>query len=583
MADAIYKVQAPDGSILTIQGPEGASPEQIQNVAREQYMAQKAPTDTGGGAATGVFPQMTGRRQLQDTERSANIPQALAESVGAGVLRLPASVGQYFGSDALTKIANSIQAHAGDISYPAVGELGNLGGEMLGTALPVTKAVQLASKIPNALGKSSMFKGAVGAGTAGALTPTAPTEDYGDFASAKAKQIALSMGLGAPTAKASQMFMNPQIPSDLQKLMDLGMTKFTPGQLAGNLPFIGPALREGEKKLTSVPVLGDIIGSGLRESFKDFNKAIGNKALEPLGKTLPKTVEAGEDMIKYIKSTVENSYNDILKRATFRDYWDNKLGTNTVERLSNNATRGMHPLVEAEKKQFERDVFDNIITPIDQNKIMTGAEFRGMEKYLGRQSTKAFESGQEDMGFAYSKLQNALRDELTRQNPAIGKQLEKTHDVFKNLLPLEKASAMRGSQDRVFTPAGFKSGVESTAGRSNVATGMGRFMPESKMASNVLGSNVPDSGTASRTMMANLVLGGGSGYAGGVPLALSSLAGSAMYSPLGMKVMTNLATKRPQMMRKMEPAVSGGLSSLTGTVASTPDLTDLGTINVPAR
>jgi hypothetical protein len=360
------------------------------------------------------------------------------------------------------------------------------------------------------------------------------------------------------------MLMNPKVSSDIQKLMDMGMTKFTPGQLAGALPIIGPTLREGEKKLTSVPILGDIIGSGLRESFKDFNKAMGNKALEPMGKTIPKGVEAGEDMIKHIKTTVENSYDDILKRATFRDHWDNRLKTNTVERLSNDATRVMHPMVESEKKQFERDVFDNIITPIDQNKIMTGAEFRGMEKYLGRQSTKAFESGQDDMGFAYSKLQEKLRDELRRQNPAIGKQLEKTHEVFKNLMPLEKAAAMRGSQDRVFTPAGFKSGVESTAGRSNVATGMGRFMPESKMASNVLGGTVPDSGTAGRTLLANALLGTGTGAVGGMPLALSSLAGSAMYSPLGMKVMTNMATKRPQMMRNMQPYASSGLSTLTG-------------------
>jgi len=551
-------VKMPDGTIIK-NVPDNYSQEDL--LAQYSQMKQ-APEE--GGAVTGLYPQMTGRRSQQDPERAKNIPLAVGEAGLAGLMSAPAALAQFFGTDKPAQMVQDIKKHASEMSYPAVAELGSLGGEMALTAPMAMKAYQMAGKIPNFLGKSELFKSGAGALTSSLLTPVKPTEDMGEFAKEKSKEALKSTLLGGAVGKGTQMLMNPKVSSDIQKLMDMGMTKFTPGQLAGALPIIGPTLREGEKKLTSVPILGDIIGSGLRESFKDFNKAMGNKALEPMGKTIPKGVEAGEDMIKHIKTTVENSYDDILKRATFRDHWDNRLKTNTVERLSNDATRVMHPMVESEKKQFERDVFDNIITPIDQNKIMTGAEFRGMEKYLGRQSTKAFESGQDDMGFAYSKLQNALRDELRRQNPAIGKQLEKTHEVFKNLMPLEKAAAMRGSQDRVFTPAGFKSGVESTAGRSNVATGMGRFMPESKMASNVLGGTVPDSGTAGRTLMANALLGTGTGAVGGMPLALSSLAGSAMYSPLGMKVMTNMATKRPQMMRNMQPYASSGLSTLTG-------------------
>jgi len=581
MADAIYKVQAPDGSILTIQGPEGATPEQIQSVAREQYMAQKAPTETGGGAVTGVFPQMTGRRQLQDTERSANIPQALAESVGAGILKAPAAVGQFFGSDALSKIANAIQAHAGEISYPAVAELGGLGGEMLGTAVPVAKGIQMAGKIPNALGKSELFKGAVGAGIAGGLTPTAPTEDYGDFASQKAKQVFLSAGIGAPVAKVTQMLLNPKISPDLQKLMDLGMDKFTLGQLSSGLPFIGTALREGEKKATSVPLVGDIIGSGLRTSFKDFNKAMANKALEPLGITVPKGVKEGNETNQWINKEINDAYDNVVNNSVFRRDVIDTNGQNVAQRLLAESQR-LAPFIPSYAKDFNKNVIGDIIKPIENSKIMGGDSYRALEKRLGELTTEAYAKSS-DLGKAYEKMLESLRSELAIQNPTVSKHLLNTHEVFKNMKVIEEASSRRAQDLGIYTPEQFSSAVKAKAGKQQTSMGMGRFVDEAQSAKNVLGGTVPDSGTAGRTAVQNLFLGGGLGAVGGLPLLVKGAIAGGAYSPLGMKVMTNLATKRPQMMRSAQPAVSGGLSSLTGTVASNPDVTDLGTINVPAR
>jgi hypothetical protein len=567
-------VKMPDGTVIK-NVPDNYSQEDLL----AQYSQMKG-TEPEAKASTGVFPQMTGRRQLQDTERSANIPQALLESVSAGMLKMPAAVGQFFGSDALSKIANAVQAHAGEISYPAVAELGGLGGEMLGTAVPVAKGIQMAGKIPNALGKSELFKGAVGAGMAGALTPTAPTENYGDFATQKAKQVALSTAIGAPVAKASQMLLNPKISPDLQKLMDLGMERFTPGQLASGLPFVGNALREGEKKATSVPLVGDIIGSGLRTSFKDFNKAMANKALEPLGITVPKGVKEGAETNQWINKEVGDAYDNVVNNSIFRRDVIDPSGRNVAQRLEAEANK-LKPFVPSYGEEFTKAITKDIINPINNSKIMGGDAYRALEKRLGDLTTKAYAESS-DLGIAYEKMLESLRHELALQNPAVSKHLLNTHEVFKNMKVIEEASSRRANDLGVYTPEQFSSAVKAKAGKEQTAMGMGRFVDEAQSAKNVLGSTVPDSGTAGRTMMASLLT-GGLGAIGGVPLLVKGAVAGGAYSPLGMKVMTNLATKRPQMMRSAQPAVSGGLSSLTGTVASNPDVTDIGTINVPAQ
>lgn len=554
-------VKMPDGTVIK-NVPE--------NYSQEDLLAQlNAMRQTEGGAATGVFPQMTGRRSVQDTERSANIPQALAESVSAGVMKMPAAIGQFFGSDALAKIVNSMQAHAGEISYPAVSELGSLGGEMLGTGLPVTKAVQAVGKIPSALAKSSALKGAVGAGVAGALTPTAPTENYGDFASEKAKQIALSAGIGAPVAKASQMLLNPKVSPELQKLMDMGMTKFTPGQLASGIPAVGTALREGEKKATSIPLVGDVIGSSLRTSFKDFNKAMANKAIEPLGIKVPKDVKEGAETNQWINKEIGDAYDNVVNGAVFRRDMIDPSGRNVAQRLEAEAQK-IAPFIPSYAKDFNKNVVGDIIQPIQNSKIMGGDAYRALEKRLGDLTTEAYAKSS-DLGMAYEKMLDTLRHELAIQNPAVSKHLLNTHEVFKNMKVLEEASSRRAADQGVYTPEQFSSAVKAKAGKGQTAMGMGRFVDEAQAANKVLGNTVPDSGTAGRTMMSNLVLGGGAGALGGLPLLVKGAIAGGAYSPLGMKVMTNMATKRPQMVRNIEPAVTGGLSSLTGTVASNPE------------
>jgi len=588
MADAIYKVQTPDGSILTIQGPEGATPEQIENVAREQYMAQKAPTDTGGGAATGVFPQMTGRRQLQDTERSANMPQAVAESALAGLMSAPAALAQFANVQAPADIVQRLRQHASDISYPAVSTAGSLMGEGAMVGPLAMKAYQMAGKIPSALGKSELFKSGIGGLTSGLLTPTKPTDSYGEFLEEKAPATLASTAGGALVGKGTQMLMNPKVTPEMQKLIDMGIKEFTPGQLAGQIPFIGKALQNTEKLATSMPISGMLIRNELESVNKSMNKAVANEALKHIGEQLPKGIEAGTEMMSFLNNKVNNSYTNIANKIDFTPK------PNTLSNLASvevNALRGLHP---DKKEEFASIIKDNFYTPLLQgNYKLTGQQFRDAESDLGTLA-KDLMSGSDAqnrrLGKAVRAFQEGLRDELANVNPAHAKELKGIHEFFKRYLRIEDSARKLGAEGSVFTPSQFASSTHKMGTNAQQATRTGLMEPQAENIKNVLGPTLPDSFTAQRLMtgqgMGKLV--GGTAVEGlsntvaglGMPLALTG----SMYNPVSRKLLSNVVTSpRPQFVKNAQPYASSGLSALTGMSNAQPDLTDLGTINVPSR
>ena len=450
MADTIYKVQAPDGSILKIQGPEGATPEQIENFAREQYMAQKAPTDTEGGAATGVFPQMTGKRQLQDTERSANMPQALAESAIAGLLSAPASIAQFANIHTPADIVQRLKQHASDISYPAVSTAGSLVGEGATVGPLAMKAYQLAGKIPNVLGKSELFKSGLGGLTAGLLTPTKPTETYGEFLEEKVPATLASTAMGSVLGKGSQMLMNPKITPEMQKMIDMGIKEFTPGQLAGQIPYIGKALQNTEKLATSMPLAGMFIRSELEAVNKNMNKAVANEALKHIGEQLPKDVKAGTEMMSYLNNKVKTSYDNIANKIDFVPT------PTTLTNLANVEIKATSGLTPAKKTEFAEIIKSNFYDPLLDKYKLSGQQFRDAESDLGT-IAKDLMSGSDAqnrrLGKAVRAFQESLRDELANVNPAHAKELKNIHEFFKRYLRIEKASGTIGAEGSVFTPS----------------------------------------------------------------------------------------------------------------------------------
>jgi len=441
----------------------------------------------------------------------------------------------------------SVAEFGGELASPLPIKGGNL----------VEKAVTTIPKV----GSSIMARmGAQGA-TQAAFTPTEnPDLSYPEFLSEKAKQMGAGTAGGALFGKATQLGLSPQVSEKLQMLKDMGMNKFTPGQLMSQLPFVGKSIQNLESNLTSLPFTGSMVAYGQRVAAEDFNKAMANQVLKPLGESVPKDVKAGNELLTHVNDKISNAYKGIENKIDFKVLTDPKTNSNTITRLNNVVDTSSRDLVPEAATMVSEIVKRSFYEPLIKNYGLSGAQFRTAEKSLGAQANSLIQSGdpiKRDAGFAIRNFQDALRNELTLQNPQVGRELMNIHDAFKKYLRIERAAAYRGADEGVFGPAQFRSAVESMAGRKGTATGQGLFVPESQAATDVLGKTVPDSGTAGRLLSAKtLGLGGAEGALNLATSLKPAIAAGTMYNPLAMYLMTKLATSRPDVMRAAAPTAS---------------------------
>ena len=421
------------------------------------------------------------------------------------------------------------------------------------------KGIDLLPKLKDSVMATS---GGLGA-TQALLTPMGEDQS-------KAEQVGWGTLGGSLLGKAGQTLLNPQVSAKLKQLKDMGMSNFTPGQLMHDVPYLGAGMQKLEQYATSLPLTGSMIATGIENSYKDFNRALGNKVLEPLGLKVPKDVQAGNDLIQHVKDTLENSYDTVVNAATFRNAFDPRTQTTSIENIWNRMVKAGNNLVPKERDLLQKDVTDNVVKFIEGNAVLNGTQFRAAEKYLGSQANSAFKAGSEDLGFAYQRIQDALRTELQKQNPQIGKLLEKTHDAFRRFLPVEKAAAMRGANEGVFTPQQFKSAAESSAGKSGTASGQGLMVPESQAGIQVLGKTLPSSGTTERALTAKSVMGGAGELlsTAGIPAVVAG----ALYNPITQKLLSGLATgARPEVVQKMAPFLTKTAAQVGGQMAAQPE------------
>jgi hypothetical protein len=405
------------------------------------------------------------------------------------------------------------------------------------------------------------------AGKGAAFSVAQPVTNGGDnYLADKAKQAAIgavSSAAVTPLAAGLSRVINPQTDAQVKSLMNEGVNP-TPGQI------LGGAWKSAEEKLTSVPLIGDMIKNAQRRSLEDFNRAAYKRALDPIGEQSAAPV--GRAGVEEVKTKLGQAYDDLLPKLQFKA---DQQFSSEVGNLTNMIRNGNVPPDVA--KQFENIVKNEVFSRMTKQGAMDGKSFKELESSLGQQ-IKRFGSSQDPsdkaIGDALKEVLSSARGVLTRANPDYATQLQKINEGYANYARVRGAASALGADEGVFTAAQLQNAVKSgdkSAGKGNFATGNALMQDLSESGKKVLGNKYPDSGTVGRATLLTAAPGvATSAYH--FPIATAAMAGGAglaamPYTSFGQKMAAALLSKRPEiagpaadLFRSGAPAIAPALT-----------------------
>lgn len=377
---------------------------------------------------------------------------------------------------------------------------------------------------------------ALGAGLA-ALQPALDWEERGS----NALIGALTGGATQGAVNGLARIISPRTDPAVRTLMNQGITP-TPGQI------LGGAAKKIEEALTSVPVLGDAIKAGQRRAVTDLNRVAINRALEPVGESLPRNL-TGREAIEYAGDALGRRYEALLPQLSAQ------VDPQFTQQIS--SLRGMVSTGAIDPRaaqSFQRILNNDVLAKFQGQGAVTGQTLKQIESDLGQQISRLASSTDADQRLVADALQEAqaaLRGLVARSNPNAAQELNAINTGWANFKRVQKAAASVGAEDGVFSAAQLQSAVKAmdrSKDKGAFARGGSLLQDLSDPAKAVLGNTVPDSGTALRTMTAaggGLAVGGGLGVLN--PSTLAALAAApVMYSRPGQNAMAALLAQRPQ-------------------------------------
>lgn len=522
-----FDVEMPDGTVIE-DVPDGTPKEVIAQKWRSMQQKEQPQQAVSSPKWKGFVP----------AEVSKNIPNALNQ----------AASGFVEGSVAL-----------GNLPMQMV----RMGGEALGVPpkyLPLSTAeinqrnreTGFTASSPQGIGgKIARFAGEVAPSLIAFKAPTSAVEAasmgaiLGGSQPAKTpEEFSTNVGVGGAAGGVMGAIFSPANRPEVRKLVKEGVNP-TVGQLYGG------AAQRAEEGLTSVPLVGDVIRTGQRRAVRELNTATINRALQPIGKSLPKG-SAGREAVEAAEDILSKEYGSILPKIT------GKADDAFIQEIEG-AKLIVRNLSDDTANQLEKILKNEITDKFAKGGgEISGETFKGIESELG---TIAREYGRSEhydtrvLGHAVEAVRDSLRSMIARSNPQEQAALSRINKGWANLTRVKLASAADKTGE-MFSPAQLQAAVkrsDPSKAKSAFARGEALLQDLSEPAYNVLGSKVPDSGTPFRALTGAAALGGASyvsPYAAlGVPLL-------GLYAPRVQSVVAKGLTS-PSALRAV-PAVSVG-------------------------
>lgn len=509
--------------------------------------AGKAMTDIGRGA---------GQLLREGIETIAPPEQTISGLVSG---QRPSSFADTLGLPTQQDIDLSKQRDA-PLMETGAGTAGNITGAVA-TALP-------AMLIPGA----NSVAGAATLGTIqGALMPTATGES-------RTQNMAFG-GVGGAggqlAAKGLSRALNPQTIASVKKIIDAGVVP-TPGQI------LGGAWAKLESAAQSIPFVGQGIKNAKTRAIHQFNNAVINKALAPIGETVK---DVGHEGMIRARDAVGKAYDTAIDLVPIVDFGTKVPPTalavpgqlapaNTFWSTIDNIKNMGQTLKPEYSKQLDSIIEKELVNKITPAGTLSGESAKTVQSEIAR-TARDFRRGnpsRDDLQIANAldAVSDAIKGQVAQANPVAAEMIKRADAAHAMLLRVERAAQGQGAPDGIFTPAQFGNAVKAMdTSLRKTAVGQGRALMQdmSTAGREVLGDSLPNSGTADRIMSAGAIgsLGTGALLAHPLPL-MGALAARGAYTDPAQKVLASLLTQRSGGMRAAGDLVRLGApaAGLTG-------------------
>lgn len=263
----------------------------------------------------------------------------------------------------------------------------------------------------------------------------------------------------------------------------------------------GPLAKKVEERLSSVPLLGDVIRGGQREVVQSFDNRMIERALSPIGFKVP-SGKTGVDAMEAAENALSDYYRTAIPKAGLPDARPLQSKINEIVQENTDLEKGVFDQL---RKKLNKALAPSLF---DEGFAMSGEAIKKADTDLGKQAiglirNKNSTEDQKQMGKALFQFQNALRDELIKQNPN-AKGLTNAREAFKQIRPIRKAATSSAKDVGTFTPAQLLGGMkqaDTSIDKTKFATGR---MPEQRFAmtaQEVMGKSLPAEQSLSAAML----------------------------------------------------------------------------------
>ena len=491
---AKYHVNAPDGHTYEVEGPDGASQDDVVKAVLAQHPEAAHPQEKAQSWGDWALNNLKGFA-LGAEKPLDNLTQAAMHIPGAQYID---QLGQAIGLPSAQQAIQGNQQARQDNTAKVAQTIGNVAGTLPTLALPGGAVAQGAASGALLSDKDSaqgVLSDAVLGGAAGKI--------------------------GQVAGNAFSAVARPVVSKAAQTLHDAGVL-LTPGQLAnGANGFLGRAAGGVEDRLAGLPVIGDVINQARGRGVTQLNHAVANDALLGIGETVPQNIGVGHELLDHVDQKLSDQYNKVVPNLV--GHIDDQFGEDLAA-----AKSGVNVTGDGTQRQFEnivRDVFGNRMD--ETGRTIAGQNMKDAESrltYLANKYAKSPDADQSILGESLFKVRQALRDMATRSDPS-GAELQAINQGWAKLQQMRSAANIQG----VFTPTA----LARVANKSGFGTDLARA------AQQIMPNQVPDSGTAGRAVIGHLALG-----AGGTLAALShpgplvgGLAAAAPYTQMGQRAL----------------------------------------------